>query len=849
MRVHGFLVALVLAATAVAAAGGGFAGASLAEALERLRADGLNIIYSSELVRPEMRVSGEPAGRTPRERLDALLASHGLAVYERPGGALLVVHGEAAATSTGVIRGTVVPSDGSQPFPSAQVRVLETGDVSRSNAEGVFALEDLRPGRYTLHVSCPGYVEVVVDNVTVSAQRATEVAVELFPRPTFLREVEVTPSRTGLFDTPPEPRQFLDRDEVRALPHLSDDLFRVVQWLPGTIAGDISSEFGLRGGGPDEVMVRLDGMQIHDPFHLRDFFSLFSVVDSEVVAGMDVLSGGFPVEHGDAMSGVVDLTSVVPQEFGWSLGATGVHARAQAGGTWSDGRGTWLVSARRGYLDWLLHWLAEIGEEPSIQGTPTYWDAYTAVRHSIGSRSVLSGYVLTSHDDVRAEDVVELQSAAGVSSSWYLWATLDTALNGGLSARTVGSATNVERALLGASLPGAVDRIQVRDERAFTIYGIDQQWVLEPWRSHLLKWGFEVRRVSASYDLDSTFLVLDPIFTGTGPPQLVRRYAELHQTGTQLGAYVAERIRLAPGVTAEAGVRWDRQTWTPGDDQLSPRLNLVWETADLGTVRASWGRFAQSQAIYKLQVEDGVDTFFPAEWADHLVLSWERRMASGLTIRVEGYRKVMTNPRPHFENLFGEVDLFPEGELDRVEVSPERSEARGLELLVKSPAARRVTWWIGGTLSEAKDSFGGDWVPRSWDQRCALTFGLNWALSPEWSLNLAGLYRSGWPATYGSAEWAVLPNGESTIVSTLGERNAVRLQSYHRVDLRIGRSFDAGKGKVRAFLEIMNLFDHENVRSAYGADFVRGDDGSLELVDNEEDWFPFFVSLGFNVTF
>jgi len=459
---------------ASAVAGGGFAGKTLAEALERLREEGLNIVYSSELVRPEMRVGAEPSGRTPREVLDALLTSHGLAVSEGPGGVLLVVRAARTDTLRGTIRGTVLASDTGQQFPGVEVRIAETGSTTRTDASGAFAFGDLHPGRYTLNVRSAGYVETVVDGVTVAGARTTEVAIELKPRPTYLQEVEVTPSRTGFLHAQPEARRFLSRGEVQALPHLSDDLFRVVQWLPGTSAGDISSEFGLRGGAPDEVMFLLDGMQIHDPFHLRDFFSLFSVVDSEIVAGMDVLSGGFPVEYGDRMSGVVDLTSVVPEELSWSLGATGVHARAQAGGLWGDGRGSWLVSARRGYLDWLLHWLAQIGQEPDITGTPTYWDVYAATRHRVGSRSVLSAHVLTSHDDVRAEDVTKLRTATGRSTSWYLWATLDASLGGGLSGRTVASATSLERTLRGESLPDAVGSTQVHDDRSFSIYGIEQ---------------------------------------------------------------------------------------------------------------------------------------------------------------------------------------------------------------------------------------------------------------------------------------------------------------------------------------------------------------------------------------
>ena len=61
----------------------------------------------------------------------------------------------------------------------------------------------------------------------------------------------------------------------------------------------------------------------------------------------------------------------------------------------------------------------------------------------------------------------------------------------------------------------------------------------------------------------------------------------------------------------EIGLRWDRQNWI-GDHQISPRLNLVYTAAPRTIVRAAWGMFHQSQRLNELQVEDGVDVFFPA---------------------------------------------------------------------------------------------------------------------------------------------------------------------------------------------------------------------------------------------
>ncbi len=68
-----------------------FAGRSLAEALRTLDAQGLVLVFSDRLVRPEMKVPAEPTARRPREILDQLLAPHGLAAEEAPGGVWVIV--------------------------------------------------------------------------------------------------------------------------------------------------------------------------------------------------------------------------------------------------------------------------------------------------------------------------------------------------------------------------------------------------------------------------------------------------------------------------------------------------------------------------------------------------------------------------------------------------------------------------------------------------------------------------------------------------------------------------------------------------------------------------------------
>jgi hypothetical protein len=844
-----FLVLVARCTVASGSGGGGYAGLTLVDALEHLRAQGLNIVYSSELVRPEMRVESEPAGGTPQQVLEALLAPHGLSVSSGPSGALLVIAAAATGPAPGTIRGVVRARDTGLPLAGVEVRLGDDGLLAWTDSDGGFRFDDLTPGNRTVRAISAGYVETISDTVGVSAGRETRIEIDLEPKPRLLQDLVVTPSHYGFLHRQPETRQFLDRFEVQRLPHLADDLFRVAQRLPGTAAGDFSAQFGVRGGAPDEVLVVLDGLQILDPYHLRGFYKALSIIDSEVIGGVDLLTGGFPIEYGDRMSGVVDLRTTIPNALRVSVGASGLNARALAEGTWGGGDGSWLVSGRVGYLDWVLRWFDLIDESTDIGGAPKYWDVYTAVRRAIGDRALLSAHLLVTDDSIDSHVIDEGERAIGADSSVYGWANLFNSFGDGLSARTVLSATRVTRELDGSSDPGALNWTKVSDDRSFRTFGLKQDWVWEPRRSQLVKFGLEVRRAEAAYDYNGSFVIYDPLYTGTGPPWVVQREAHVRPEGWQFALYTADRFRLAPGVTAEVAVRWDRQDWAPGDDQLSPRLNLVWETAHLGTVRAGWGSFAQSQAIYELQVEDGVTSFFPAQSAEHFVLAWERTFTSGLTTRVEAYRKIMTDLRPHYENLFEPYDLFPEGEADRIRLAPDRAEARGLELVLKGPLSRRWRWWGSWALAAVDDRIDGQWVPRSWDQRSAVSFNVSWLAGRNWTLSLAGLFHSGWPTTRADVTWVMLPDGTWDLVTEIGERNAARLPGYRRIDIRVSRSFLFRGGQGSFFVEVINLFNYENVRVEDHCSFDQFGSRPYGLSQTQETWAPIFPTLGFTLTF
>jgi outer membrane receptor protein involved in Fe transport len=646
--------------------------------------------------------------------------------------------------------------------------------------------------------------------------------------PTALEEIVVTASQYNLANTSPEVTTFLNQQELRSLPKMADETLRAVHRLPGAASNGVSGLAHMRGGEENETQILLDGMPLQEPFHLKSFFSPISVLDAAIVDSIDVYAGGFPVEYGGTMSAVVDTRSVDPVGDGDNaLGLSLYHLNALAGDTFADGKGRWLASARRSNLAQVIN-LAE-----SDLGEPRYLDTFVKAEYDLSDRTTVAGHVLFAEDRIQLNDNDETEFAKTTDRNVYLWATAEHQWSDDLLGRALVAWTTVDKDRSGtvddpAGATGAVE--DLRDSHSALVkVEVEQGNDSLRWRA-----GLDASWLSAEYAYASTFQTITGYPFPNSPAESIVRNLAPEPEGTQTGAFVAARWRVTDEITSEVGLRWDNQTYdkVDGGTQLSPRINVLYDPSPETQVRASWGRFYQAQGIGELQVEDGIDTFFPAQRADHLILSIEHALTERISARVEAYYKDYEELKPRFENLFDPVVVLPELQTDRVEVAPTAGLVRGVEFLVGDRSADPWGWWLGYTWSRAEETVDRADVPRSWDQRHTFNGGLSWTEGP-WDLSLAGTWHTGWPTT--PATYAPEPEP----VVTVGNRNSARLDDFRSVDVRAGYTFELGGTELLTFVEIINLLAFENPCCVEYT--VRDDGAGGTSLDQDFDYWPRFV--------
>src|SRR5262245_47399337 len=353
---------LVLLAAAVSARADQrrFAGRPLADALRDLPADGLKIVFSSELVRPDMRVIEEPTG-PPRRMLEAMLRPHGLEVRSGPGGTLLVVRARKAAPPAsprpasvpGAIAGRVV--DGRTGTPLAGVRVADEGGAAwtLTDESGTFILDSLPPGRHTLLASLVGY-SLGRPTVDVQSGDRAELLVPLADgTDTYTEDVTVTGDRFRGGQSAAIPSvQTMTSAELRGLSGvLADDPLRAVQTLAGVAtAGDFRSEFSVRGSDFRHMGLSIDGLPtpwlVHNVRNYENNGSI-ALINGDLIANATLAAGAQAQDRPERLGAWLDFGIREGSRDATELRAAVSFSSASivADGPIGDAhRGSWLAS-------------------------------------------------------------------------------------------------------------------------------------------------------------------------------------------------------------------------------------------------------------------------------------------------------------------------------------------------------------------------------------------------------------------------------------------------------------------------------------------------------------------------
>ncbi len=210
------------------------------------------------------------------------------------------------AGTTGKLTGRVIDKE-KQPVVAATITLVGTRLGAYSDEDGQYTIFNVPAGTYDLSASRMGLETVRIQNVIVSADQTTRQDIEMGETTITMEEVVVTAERPPVDLNLTSTRATLTSKDIESLP--VQDLEDVVNLQAGVVDGHF------RGGRIGEVQYQVDGVSVNNAYDNKSMLK----VDRSLLQEVQVISGTFDAEYGQAMSGVVNaVLKQGTEDFEWS---------------------------------------------------------------------------------------------------------------------------------------------------------------------------------------------------------------------------------------------------------------------------------------------------------------------------------------------------------------------------------------------------------------------------------------------------------------------------------------------------------------------------------------------------
>ena len=218
---------------------------------------------------------------------------------------LLMALSVAYAGNTGKIAGRVIDKETKEPLPGVNVTIIGTNFGASTDIEGRYYILNVPVGSYEVRAAYIGYAIVTVQNVRVAPDLTTEMNFDLPSEAIQLEPITVTAERPLIQKDATASVAVIEAATLQALP--VNNFTQAMVLLTGFVQSQNGGDNGihLRGGRTGEILFMVDGVPVNDP--------LYGGFGSDVarlgVASLNVLSGGFNAEYGQAQSGIVNVVT------------------------------------------------------------------------------------------------------------------------------------------------------------------------------------------------------------------------------------------------------------------------------------------------------------------------------------------------------------------------------------------------------------------------------------------------------------------------------------------------------------------------------------------------------------
>lgn len=665
--------------------------------------------------------------------------------------------------------------------------------------------------------------------------------------------------------------------QVKSLPTLLGevDLMKTIQLMPGVQSGNEGSTgLYVRGGGPDQNLILLDGVPVYNISHLFGFFSVFN---ADAINNVELIKGGFPARYGGRASSVIDINMKEGNARKFhGEGTIGLIAAKFTfeGPIWKD-RTSFIISARRTYIDLLAKPFISNTNSDSGDKVHTgyyFYDLTAKINHRFSDkdRIYLSAYM--GNDKFYLRDDYQDSYNKYNSSNDLKWGNITAAFrwnhifNNKLFSNI---ALTYSRFRFNTIIKG--ENIAVNEHAYNTYYKMNYFSGIEdfgakinfdylPSPNHYIKFGGSITNHKFS------------------PGAMGLRSEEIRDTtlGTtnihvnEFTAFFEDDFRIGNNLKINAGVHWSGfYVNNKLYNDIQPRIAIRYLLGKSLSAKASYAHMAQ---YIHLLAHSGIslpmDLWVPS--TELLKPQTSKQIAGGLAksikdnyeISLEGYYKWMNNLLEYKEGAsYFDLDNRWENK-----ILQGKGHSYGAELLIRKKLGK-LSGWVGYTLSWSNREFeklnNGKQFPYKFDRRHDISLVAIYKLQKNIELSGTWVYGTGNAITVPKALYEgtnpIFPSNGShwlnqSIIKAYGDKNSYRMAAYHRLDLSISFIKKKKWGERRWIISVYNAYNRRNpffIDIETTINHVEGNSAGEYLKASlyQYNLFPIIPSVSYNIKF
>lgn len=802
-----------------------------------------SFLYDNSKIPVDKIVTLKKEEKTVRTILNKILEGEQVKVIQR--GKNIILKKETKKESKRVrgkatIKGYIKEAGTGENLIGAHAFHIESLSGTSSNYYGFYSIT-LPIGQTTMSYSYVGFQNI---KQSFNLQRDTVINVSLSSE--LLDEVVVSANKSiPIQETTEMGTINISSQQIKARPTLGGevDIIKVLQLMPGVQSGrEGSAGLYVRGGGPDQNLILLDGVPVYNVSHLFGFMSVFN---ADAINNVKLTKGAFPARYGGRLSSVVDIsmkegnTNEIKGEGSIGL----VSAKITVEGPIQKGKTSFIVSARRTYLDILAR--------PFIKTEKTNPNFNDRVEKSDGGYYFYDFNAKINHQ-ISEKDRLYISAYTGRDSGFGTTATIDKASSN--INDMVRNTTETQNDLEWGSSIGLLRWNHVFGSKIFSNVSLsyskydffsENEFYEELQNNNGTFTDFQNFRVSSGIEdwavgLDFDFYPNPNHYVRFGAKTIAHNFTpnivgirEEEKKDTTFNAnsiktkefafYIEDDVKINQKLKANIGVHISGFSVNGKFfNSFQPRVSFRYLLGENIALKGSYTKMTQ---FLHLLTNPGIglptDFWVPAtdrvkpQESDQFVIGLAyTHPTKDFEVSIESYYKSMDNLIEYKEGA-GFLNLN-ENWQDKIETGKGRG--YGIEFFISKSFAK-TDGWIGYTLSWSDRTFEnlnfGKTFPFKYDRRHDISAVINHKLSDKILLSANWVFGTGTALT--------LPIGEyrgstghfneryfSNFYEDYDGRNSFRMRSYHRAD--VSASFHKKKkwGQREWVISIYNIYSRRN---------------------------------------